>query len=211
LLHVVVDALVQTRGSRAQMTRLLLEHGADIDRKFAEETPFQHLFVLIENEKKESWDFLPWALFAEFVEALLKHEQDANIDIPVIPRDDHPPIRNGLCKALHIARSEVSKTLLEHDAHVNTLDSQGFTALDRVFQDIETRGSISDIEGLTASILLEHGGCISHFTQSAITQLIERLERHGDELPDTIRNPPRFQKTLAQSVRSIVPLYLTGK
>lgn len=189
------------------MTRLLLEHNADIDRKFGGETPFQRLFALIENEK-ESWDFLPWALFAEFVEALLMHGQDANIDIPVVPRGEHLSSRNGLCKALHIARSEVSKTLLEHDAHVNTLDSQGFTALDRVFQDIETRGSVSDIEGLTASILLEHGGRVSHFTESAITHLVERL---GDELPDTIRNPRRLQKTLVQSVRSIVPLYLTGK
>jgi hypothetical protein len=207
LLHVVVDALVQTRGSRAQMTRLLLEHNADIDRKFGGETPFQRLFALIENEK-ESWDFPPWALFAKFVEALLMRGQDANIDIPVVPRGEHLSSRNGLCKALHIARSEVSKTLLKHDAHVNTLDSQGFTALDRVFQDIETRGSVSDIEGLTASILLDHGGCVSHFTQSAITHLVERL---GDELPDPIRKPPQLQKTLAQSVRSIVPSYLTGK
>lgn len=43
-------------------------------------------------------------------------------------------------KALHIARAEVSKTLLEHGAHVNALDSYGLTGMASTYPKLcETR------------------------------------------------------------------------
>ena len=207
LLHVAVDSVVHIP-TEARVTQLLFEHGADIDHKFAGATPFQHLFTQIDIQMSVLSD-VSWPTIARLVEVFLQHGQDANVDIPAVPADVRQGRRTGFCKALHIARREVSKTLLDHGAHVNGLDGQGLTTLDRFFRDFQSTKWKADEILVTLPILLEHGGCI---TQSTETKAIIRFLRElGHEVPDNVYNPPRLPLTLAQRVRSIVPLYLSGK
>ena len=152
-----------------------------------------------------------WSRISKVIEVFLKHGQDLNVDIPYGPTEALGGISKNSCKALHIARAEASKTLLEQGAHVNALDSYGMTALDVVIQD----GKVFFTEEIliTGLILLEHGGCITLSTESLLPSFLDTSLRYRIYVPEALRNPPRLQRqmTLAQRLRSLVPSLLGGK
>jgi hypothetical protein len=187
----------------------LLNIGADIHHVLGGKTPFQHLMNM--NMQHNIFPELSagfWSSLSKVVEVFLKHGQDANDDIPYIP-DDGP--FEGSAKALHFARAEASKTLLEHGAHVNALDSHGMTALDHIF--LERSSYLLDQGVITGLILLEHGGCVTHPTENVLPDFLDVCGSNGIYIPEALRNPPRLQRqmTLAQRLRSLVPSLLGGK
>jgi hypothetical protein len=151
-----------------------------------------------------------WDRLAGVVKVFLEHGQNANVDIPVSAYGKG----GGACKALHLARCEVSKTLLKHGAHVNALNGTGLTALDYLIYVIVESGkkrlSFEDLYA-TAIVLLDYGGCITYSTKRTLPEFINILSNMLIfELPENLRNPPQLPMTLTQRVRSIVPSYLGG-
>jgi hypothetical protein len=213
LLHFAVQAafLNHPFSSVISMMRLLLENGADVNHKFAGETPFQSLFhdILGLTDLGRRDEIQDWSGTAEVVGLFLEYGQDANVDIPDTSFMVRYQNRVSVCKPLHVSRSEVSKILLEHGAQVNALDGKGLTALDRLIitSTIGYRaGDMPSNVPATASILLEHGGCITHSTKGVrLATFLERVSARGWEVPD---NPPQLPMTLAQRVRNILPSYL---
>jgi hypothetical protein len=209
LLHFAVHAVFLDQLSSAiSMIRLLLENGADVNHRFAGETPFQSLFVkILRITDLRGGGTVDWSGMAEVVKLFLEHGQDANVDIPRYVPFDYKK-RAGACKSLHVARCEVSKVLLEHGAQVNALDSNGLTALDLVIQErrrlYEVVTRASDVRA-TASILLEHGGCITYSTKERMAGFLGLFSERGWDMPDNFRNPPQLPMTLAQRVRRILP------
>jgi hypothetical protein len=205
LLHVAVDSIFfsDSPSSAASMIELLLENGADINHEFAGETPFEYLF--------SAQDEVPhkpiWGYTYEVFKVFLERGQDANIDLNFNKRYDG---RNYVCKPLHATHGQAVQLLLQHGAHVNALDGGGLTALDRLIR--RRYSSIHNPEDLaTASILLEHGGCITHSTKTRLPGFISFMRRFSKiEVPDSFCNPPELPRTVAQRVRSILPAYLGG-
>ena len=189
---------------------LLLNNGANIHHVLGGETPFQHLMNINKHMLGNS-DTAFWSRLSKVVEAFLKHGQDANGSIPHIQDEVLRNTSKRSSKALHMAHAEVSKTLLEHGAHVNALDSYGLTALDYFIQDWTIFASGEEV--ITGLILLEHGGCITHSTENYLPGFIKESGRNGIYVPEALRNPPRLQRqmTLAQRLRSLVPSFLSGE
>jgi len=215
LLHFLADSIYigHPPSSLASMAEFLFEKGADINYKFAGKTPFEYLFNEIwsqEMREMERWPLSKfyWECAGKVVQVFLEHGQDANIDIRDIAHPDAHGI-NYACKPLHIARNAVSKTLLEHGAQVNALDSRGLTPLDRVIRD-PNRTPYDDRIHLTASILLEYGGCITHSTKKSLPYFIDYMSIYVGEIPANFRNLPELPPTLTQRVRRILPAYLGG-
>ena len=205
LLHFGVDSIVLNHppSSLESMTKLLLEKGADIYCKFTGKTPFEYLFM-IWHRWNEGHFFLNEEGVGKVAQVFLEHGQDANVDIRRTERKGEHFECNGTCKPLHVAQSEVSRTLLEHAAQVNALDSDGLTPLDLLI-----RSSIhyhpAERTRLTASILLEYGGCITHSTRKLLPMFIKIMGDDNEEVPDNFQRPPELPMTLAQRVRSVVP------
>jgi hypothetical protein len=135
----------------SEMTRLLLQHGADKSALFCNLTPFQFLLsdhckshalfpakgvapAIPENRSirvPRAIKRVPSAMF-QTVKVLLQHGQDPNMPIG-------PDIQGGIssaipseiraCQALHIADAELTR-LLEYKANVNARDNGGYTPLD---------------------------------------------------------------------------------
>jgi hypothetical protein len=208
LLHFAVQTSFESPSPASSSTiELLLNNGANIHHVLGGETPFQHLMTRYANIFFTDL----WSRISKVVEVFLKHGQDSNVDIPYGPSEALGGTSKNSCKALHIARAEASKTLLEQGAHVNALDSYGLTALDLVIQD-EKSVFLQD-EVITCLILLEHGACITLSTENLLPSFLNKFDRHGIYVPEALRNPPRLQRqmTLAERLRSLVPSLLGGK
>jgi ankyrin repeat protein len=211
LLHFAVEVSVQSRSpGSSSIIELLLNNSANIHHVWGGETPFQHLMNTSQYVLKKH-DGPLWNGLSKVAEVFLKHGQDANVDIPYSPGEALGGTSKKFSKALHIARADFSKILLEHGAHVNALDSDGLTALDHVIHEVSILRAYEDF--VTASILLEHGGCITESTGEELIHFLNKLNRSGIEIPEALRNPPRLQgqMTLAQRLRSLVPSFLGVK
>jgi hypothetical protein len=223
LLHIAVEASI-SRGFRApSMIELLLNNRANIHHMLGGGTPFQRLMNPMQHTYGDSHGY--WSGLSEVVEVFLKHGQDANVDIPHSPSESLGGTSKKFSKALHIVRDEVSKTLLEHGAHVNALDSDGLTALDHLVCAAPKISSDGMPDGLfrrmlkhsvevclvTSSILLEHGGCITHSTENLLPDFLHWLDQCGVDTPEALRNPPRLQGWLARRLLGLVPTFLGGK
>jgi hypothetical protein len=207
LLHIAVEASNSLILRAPSMIELLLNNRASIHHMLGGKTPFQHLWTTAPRTYSDSDDY--WSRLSKAVEVFLKHGQDANVDIPHSPSESLSGISKKFSKALHIARGEVSKTLLEHGAHVNALNSDGLTALDCL---IRARPELLGEAYLVAcSILLEYGGCITHSTENILPGILYRLGRSGVDIPEALRNPPRLQGWLTRRLHGLVPTFLGGK
>jgi len=225
LLHLAVETSVLHELPAPTMIELLLNNRANIHHMLDGETPFQHLMTTIQRQRHRIFSDPDgyWSRCSKVVEVFLKHGQDANVDIPHSPSESLGGTSKRFSKALHIARYEVSKTLLEHGAHVNALDSDGLTALDRLIR--ATPKLSHDLDRLisatpkrsgemylaTGSILLEHGGCITHSTENLLPDFLDGLGSNGVDIPEALRNPPRLQGWLERRLRGLVPTFLGGK
>jgi hypothetical protein len=224
LLHIAVETLISL-GSRqyaSGMIELLLNSRANIHHILGGESPFQHLMTTIQGHMFSNRHD-DWSRLSKAVEIFLKHGQDANVDIPHSPSESLGGTSKKFSKALHIARNEVSKTLLEHGAHVNALDSDGLTALDRLIRSMPKLSDNPDLSLsvmpkqsgemylVTGSILLEHGGCITHSTENFMLDFVDGLCSYGVDIPEALRNPPRLQGWLERRLRGLVPTFLGGK
>jgi hypothetical protein len=217
LLHFLADSIYirHPPSSLASMAEFLFEKGADINYKFAGKTPFEYLFNEIWSRERRRvrgpLSKFHWECAAKVVQVFLEHGQDANIDIRDIAPPDNRYVINYACKPLHIARNAVSKTLLEHGAQVNALDNRGLTPLDQVIVSYcLDRTRDHDKIHLTASILLEYGGCITHSTKKSLPYFINDMSIYVGEIPANFRNPPELPPTLTQRVRRILPADLGG-
>jgi hypothetical protein len=214
LLHIAVETSISLELRAPSMIELLLNNRANIHHMLDGETPFQHLMATARHIHQGSHGF--WSRLSKDVEVFLKHGQDANVDIPHGPSESLGGTSKIFSKPLHIALGEVSKTLLEHGAHVNALDSDGWTALDRLYREMpefagETYLVTDEMHLVTGSILLEHGGCITHSTENLLPDILYWLGSSGVDIPEALRNPPRLQGWLARRLRGLVPTFLGGK
>jgi hypothetical protein len=219
LLHLAAEtSIIEFR--LPTMIELLLNNRANIHHMLGGKTPFQHLMTTVQRPHFFS-DHLHgyWSRISKVVEVFLKHGQDANVDIPHSPSESLGGTNKKFSKALHIARYEASKTLLEHGAHVNALDSDGLTALDRLIRAMPKRSDdpdyllkeVGEMHRVTGSILLEHGGCITHSTENLLPNFLIRLRGYCVDIPEALRNPPRLQGWLERRLRGLVPTFLGGK
>jgi hypothetical protein len=220
LLHFAVETSIAFELRAPTMIELLLNNRANIHHMLGGETPFQHLMTTIQRHRTLDDSHSYWSRLSKVVEVFLKHGQDANVDIPHSPSEYLGGTSKKFSKALHIARNEASRTLLEHGAHVNALDSDGLTALDRLIRTRPTssypmvtaeRKHSGEMYLVTVSILLEHGGCITHSTENLLPSFLRELGSLGFDIPEALRNPPRLQGWLARRLHGLVPTFLGGK
>lgn len=216
LLHIAVETSISLELRAPSMIELLLNNRANIYHMLGGETPFQHLLTAMQRKRFSDDSYGFWSGLSKAVEVFLKHGQDANVDIPHSPSESLGSTSEKFSKALHIARREVSETLLEHGAHANALDGDGLTALDRLIRAIsdqdhiiyETPKHLGEMYLVTGSILLEHGGCITHSTENLLPDFLNWLGGHGVV---ALRNPPRLQGWFERRLRGLVPTFLGGK
>jgi len=221
LLHIAVETSIspELHHYAPGIIELLLNNRANIHHMLGGETPFQHLMNRLKRHHVVDYPHDYWSRVSKVVEVFLKHGQDVNVDIPHSPSESLGGTSEKFSKALHIARNEVSKTLLEHGAHVNALDSDGLTALDHLIRVTPKLPNdpdylpkqLGEMLCITGSILLEHGGCITHSTENLLPDVLDRLDKNGIDIPEALRNPPRLQGWLERRLRGLVPTFLGGK
>jgi hypothetical protein len=190
------------------MIERLLEKGADINYRHDGKTAFEYLFAKLWSSRRVGFLFSETdsKRVCKVIQAFLERGQDANIDVHVTRKHRK---RNYICKPLHAAPGVAIQALLQHGAHVNALDRDGLTPLDNLIHDAEESSFASQVR-VTASLLLEHGGCITHSTRKRLPNFISTVSEGGSlEVPDSFRNPPQL-KTVAQRIRNILPSYLGG-
>lgn len=117
-----------------ELVPFLLQHGVRLNAVWNGETPFQYLFATVPYTKFNGSGnrFIERLIMNTFVGHLLEGGQDPNVDIVVtgLKRRSFNKITIIVCKALHVAKRDMAKRLLEHGAAINPLDSEGRTPLD---------------------------------------------------------------------------------
>lgn len=174
---------------------LLLEHGEDLHSRSYSQTPLQAILSRFDNGHG-IWDRIPGELI-DIVDVLLSRGQNPNVLFPGARSRSliaYPP---WLC-AIHVANYVLVRTLLNHNANVNALNSDGHTALDACLaHTVSTWLGQGDLATLYASTmcLLNNGGCMTEAGAAALPGFLNFLAEEDPTLDiNLIARTRRLQK-----------------
>lgn len=193
------DSFSWAKYSFIEMAPWLVQHGARLDATYDGKTPFQTLFkhnYYTRFHGGAGHDFSERAR-ANMVYQLLQAGQNPNVDISIL-KGRNPSI---VGKPVHIASPSIILLLLEFNADVNAIDTEGHTPLDLAcgvggnIYEVGDHVRPAEIYELVV-LLLNHGAKLTTAGTKIWPIFLDCLVENGITIPDHIRYPPKKHQVL---------------